>query len=107
MYVSDVSADTINHSSKEFTFELMGVIYSGIQGGGEQANVCNPTVGCNVCTTCCRSYLTNQFDCDACVTIKCRVNICYPHAICNVCSQCCSEYHKSQGQCNFCVENKC
>lgn len=70
-YASDVSADSINFSSKHFTFELMGAIYNGLQGGGGASNICNPTVGCNVCTICCRSYLTNQFDCNACVILKC------------------------------------
>lgn len=106
-FVSDLSGDTINFASTQFTFELMGAIYSGLQGGAGEGNVCNPTVGCNVCNTCCRTYLTNQFDCDACVAIKCSSSVCYPKALCNVCSPCCSKYFTSKTQCNLCVRTKC
>ena len=104
-FVSDVSEDTIDFSNKEFTYEIMEAVYSGLQGGG--GNICNPAVGCNVCPACCRTYLTNQFDCDACVTIKCSINECYPPSDCNVCTTCCSDFIISEAQCNLCVKSKC
>lgn len=117
-FVSDLSEDSINFSTKMFTYELMNIIYSELQeggggggsgsGGGKgDKNICNPTAGCNVCTSCCRMYLTNQFDCNACVTIKCSTRVCYPPGKCNVCDECCSSFTCSQMQCNYCVKSKC
>jgi len=40
-------------------------------GSGPSQNVCDPTQGCNVCAACCKSYLKDQTDCDACVQQSC------------------------------------
>jgi GH18 family chitinase len=68
-FVYDLSQDSFNSSGK-FTFDLTNTMYEGLQGEAS-GFICNPMVGCNVCTKCCRLYLTNQFDCDACTAIRC------------------------------------
>lgn len=105
-FVFDMSQDTIDPSNGNFSYELMQAVYSGLSGGKE-GSICNPTVGCNVCSECCRSYLTNQFDCDACVAINCAKNICYPAKKCNVCSSCCGPAYLPTSDCNQCVEIVC
>jgi hypothetical protein len=69
-------------------------------------NNCNPS-SCNVCPTCCKSYLKDQTDCDACVQSSCAPkNVCNPGS-CNVCSTCCQSYLKSQTDCDSCVQSSC
>ena len=116
-FVWDISEDSINFPARKFTSELTNEIYSGLEsdngGGGDggsgddHSNVCDPSVGCNVCSACCHPYLTSQFDCNACVSIKCHQQICYPLDKCNVCSSCCTTFTCSQMQCNYCVSKKC
>lgn len=105
-FVFDISQDTIDSSSGEFTYKLMETVYSGLQGE-EGSSICNPVMGCNVCQECCRSYLTNRFDCDACVAIKCAKNVCYPTNKCNTCSTCCTPIYLHNSDCNKCVEIMC
>ena len=69
-FVYDISQDSISQFSGKYSFGLMEAVYKGLQGEGS-GFICNPVVGCNVCYECCRSYLTNQFDCDACTAIRC------------------------------------
>ena len=66
----EISQDSIDTSTRQFTFELSQVAYQGLQAGSS-GHICNPQIGCNVCHMCCKTYLTNQFDCDACVAVKC------------------------------------
>lgn len=105
-FVFDISQDSLDSTGREFTYKLMQTVYSGLHGG-EAGSICNPAIGCNVCDQCCRSYLTNQFDCDACVAIKCAKNVCYPTNKCNVCSACCSSAYQHNSNCNSCVEIVC
>ena len=43
-----------------------------IPAKGPLSNHCNPDTGtCNVCKTCCASYITSQENCDACVHQEC------------------------------------
>ena len=105
-FVYDVSQDSLDVSSEKFTFELMEAVYVGLQGT-TSGYICNPAVGCNVCYECCRSYLTNQFDCDACVAVRCNSRQCYPQSSCNVCSLCCKQHFQSRDKCHNCVSTSC
>ena len=107
-FVFDASQDSIDPTTGQFKYELMNSVYAGLHGG-QSGYVCNPQVGCNVCTSCCKSYLTNQFDCDACVAVKCHSQrVCHPRSGCNVCSKCCSyRYAGSKSSCNDCAEKFC
>ena len=51
-------------------FGTIGSTYDG--GGGGSGNVCDADrTKCNVCGSCCKSYLSSQTDCDDCVTSEC------------------------------------
>lgn len=53
----------------ETGYPVVTALTAVINGGGS-SNVCTPG-SCNVCATCCKSYLSNQADCDACVQQEC------------------------------------
>jgi chitinase len=65
VFAYDSSMDTTGG-----TYELSKLISNTLkQGGG--GHICDPDVGCNVCSSCCKSYLKNQDDCDSCVKSEC------------------------------------
>ena len=104
-FVFEVSQDSYDFSSNEFTFELMAELHKGLKR--TEGNICNPRVGCNVCGECCKAFLTNDFDCNACVAVQCTGHICYPYGDCNVCSNCCTHGMQYQKDCDSCVRNAC
>jgi hypothetical protein len=62
-----------------FTCALVVASYPTVCGCGggtptpapAAGNECNPAKGCNVCTTCCASYVTDGAACDQCVKASC------------------------------------
>jgi len=72
------------------------------------SHVCDPntTGGCNVCGTCCKSYLKDQGDCNACVQTECPA-VCDPTIGCSVCEACCKSYLKNQDDCTACAQAEC
>jgi cellulose 1,4-beta-cellobiosidase len=57
-------------ASVTFSNVKIGEIGSTFDGGS--GNICDAdTTTCNVCGDCCKSYLADQDDCDACVTSEC------------------------------------
>ena len=76
--------------------------------GSSSGNVCLPDTGCNVCDSCCQSYLGDQDSCDSCFEAECAVaNVCLPASGCNVCESCCASYLGDQDSCDGCVEAEC
>jgi chitinase len=72
-FVFDISEDSINFQSGEFTYELTKSVVDGLNENDSSGNLCAPSLGtCNVCHRCCKFYLTSQRDCDACVSISCK-----------------------------------
>lgn len=69
-YIFDTSEDTVDYSTGQFTYELTNAIISGLAG----TSMCAPSLtgSCNVCHKCCKSYITNERDCNACVAIHCK-----------------------------------
>lgn len=74
-------------------------------------NQCDPKKNCNVCQSCCLSWLQDQKDCDGCVQASCGTcnskNQCNPRAGCNVCSECCQSWITDQKTCDACVKQTC
>jgi len=72
------------------------------------SHVCDPntTGGCNVCGTCCKSYLKDQGDCNACVQTECPA-VCDPTIGCSVCEACCKDYLKDHDACIACAQAEC
>jgi len=73
-------------------------------------NECNPSKTCNVCTTCCQSYIPDGAGCDACVKQNCdapAANECNPSKTCNVCTACCQSYIPDGTGCDACVKQNC
>lgn len=80
-FIFDTSEDTVDFQTGTFTYELTNAVASGLSDKGKgddkkDKNKCSPShVGsCNVCHECCKDYLTNQRDCDACAIINCAKN---------------------------------
>lgn len=51
-------------------YPVVNAIYDTLNSGAKK-NVCDPSQGCNVCPSCCKSYLKAQADCDECVRQEC------------------------------------
>ena len=66
MFAFDASMDVFENGE----YPVVTAIYNTLLGGG---HVCDPTQGCNVCAACCKSYLKDQSDCDACVQAECSL----------------------------------
>jgi chitinase len=107
VFAWDSTMDTV--SGGQPTYELSNLIVKVLGSGGGGGNVCNPSQGCNVCDTCCKSYLDDQTECDACVSDQCTTapNICDPTKGCNVCDNCCKSYITDQSSCDQCVKSEC
>lgn len=76
-YVFDISEDSVNYQTGEFTYVLTSDLADGLNNddnGSNSINHCSPSLGCNVCHSCCKFYLTNQRDCNACVITHCHSN---------------------------------
>jgi chitinase len=69
VFAWDSTMDTV--SGGQPTYELSKLIVQTLQSGGGGGNVCDPAQGCNVCATCCKSYLATPSECDACVASAC------------------------------------
>ena len=68
----DISEDSLDYKTGQFTYELTNALAAGLNDK-DHTNLCAPSLGtCNVCHRCCKFYLTNQRDCDACVIIHCK-----------------------------------
>ena len=73
-YLFDSSQDTLDYTTGTFTYELANALHSGLGRDDGKVNICNAHTRCNVCHRCCKNYLTNQRDCDACAAIHCKAN---------------------------------
>ena len=74
------------------------------------SNICLPDNGCNVCDSCCASYLGDQDACDGCVAAECATtaNVCASDAAtCTTCGACCQSYLSDQDACDGCVASEC
>jgi hypothetical protein len=72
------------------------------------ANECNPSKTCNVCESCCQSFIPDGKSCDDCVKQKCPVvNECNPTKGCNVCQTCCQSFIADGKPCDDCAHQKC
>ena len=77
---------------------------------------CDPTfrqngieVGCNVCSECCKEYISNGASCDTCVSMNCPAHKCSGNATspCTVCAACCHSYIPDGAACDTCVSAEC
>ena len=77
--------------------------------GSSSGNVCLPDSGCNVCDSCCQSYLGDQDSCDGCVEAECPAvtNVCTADDTCTACDSCCKSYLSDQDSCDGCVSSQC
>eukprot|EP00055_Hartaetosiga_balthica_P018632 m.134970 g.134970 ORF g.134970 m.134970 type:complete len:594 (+) comp9794_c0_seq1:729-2510(+) len=102
VFAFDASMDVFDNN-----YPVVTAVKELINGGGS-SNQCDPSKGCNVCAACCKPYLKDQADCDACVTAECKQpNVCDPSKGCNVCDACCKSYIQSQSDCDACVSSEC
>jgi len=70
--------------------------------------ICTPTSGCNVCDSCCKSYLKDPADCTACVVAECPVTpVCTADKTCNTCAACCKSYLDNAADCAACAKQEC
>eukprot|EP00049_Salpingoeca_infusionum_P009234 m.153028 g.153028 ORF g.153028 m.153028 type:complete len:567 (-) comp14278_c0_seq1:690-2390(-) len=103
VFAFDASMDVFGNGQ----YPVVNAVYDLINGGGS-SNQCNPTKGCNVCDACCKSWITDQATCDACVQSQCKPkNVCAPVAQCNVCKACCQSFLTNQTECDGCVSSEC
>jgi chitinase len=109
VFAWDSTMDSIDFSSGQPSYELSNLIVNTLKSGGGGGNICDPSKGCNVCDECCKSYLSDQAECDACVDSQCSSssNICDPSKGCNVCDSCCKSYITDPTSCNACVKDEC
>merc|ERR1712142_1109728 len=72
------------------------------EGGGP---ICNPAIGCTVCKSCCKAYISAGDACAKCAQERCHE--CHPSKGCNVCSECCYDYIQDGEPCEECVKEEC
>ena len=72
-FVFDIADDTVDHVSGQFSYNLTSFLHEKLQDGShpQTRRICHPPAKCNVCNACCKSFLTNQRDCNACAVVRC------------------------------------
>jgi GH18 family chitinase len=124
-FVFDLSMDTLDFDSGDMTYELTTLLRETLDGdddtapahddggksddGSTSGNVCLPDNGCNVCDSCCASYLGDQDACDGCVAAECAAaNVCADDSSsCTTCDSCCHDYLSDQDTCDACAADQC
>jgi chitinase len=66
VFAFDASMDVFENAK----YPVVNAIYNTIHNTSG-TNQCDPGKGCTVCAACCKSYLKDQNDCDACVQAEC------------------------------------
>ena len=124
-FVFDLSMDTLDYDTGDMTNELTTLLRQTLDADDDSApagddsapagddssssgNVCLPDSGCNVCDSCCQSYLGDQDSCDGCVEAECAAaNVCTEDDTCTACDSCCKSYLSDQDSCDGCVSSQC
>jgi len=66
VFAFDASMDIFDGGKYPVTSAIYATLNNGTQ------NICDPTRGCNVCDSCCKSYIQGQAACDECVKQECK-----------------------------------